>query len=82
MFHLSKAMRRITHFWICLVFPNYFQYNRKTIIEKSRTVLLPDLWFLSCNKKFENSMILRELEFPKCDEIKQSQGIEYLTFCQ
>ena len=27
------------------------------IIEKPHKVLLPDLWFLSCNKKFENSMI-------------------------
>ena len=27
------------------------------IIEKPRMVLSPHLWFLSCNKKFENSMI-------------------------
>ena len=27
------------------------------VIEKLHTVLLPDLWFLSCNKKFENSMM-------------------------
>ena len=27
------------------------------MIEKPHTVLLPDLWFLSYNKKFENSMI-------------------------
>ena len=32
---------------------NYFQ---KKNTEKSYTVLLPDLWFLSCNKKFENSV--------------------------
>ena len=32
------------------------------IIEKPHTVLLPDLWFLNCNKKFKNSV---ELEFPK-----------------
>ena len=28
------------------------------IIEKVLTVLLPNLWFLSCNKKFENSTII------------------------
>ena len=27
------------------------------VIEKPLAVLLPDLWFLSCNKKFENLMI-------------------------
>ena len=27
------------------------------ITEKAHTALLPDLWFLSCNKKFQNSMI-------------------------
>ena len=27
------------------------------MIEKPHTVLLPDLWFLSCNKKFQNSII-------------------------
>ena len=27
------------------------------VTEKLPTVLLPDLWFLSCNKNFENSMI-------------------------
>ena len=48
-------------------------WTRKTIIETSRTVLLPDFWFLSYNKKFENSILLRELEFPKCDEIKKSK---------
>ena len=26
-------------------------------IEKLHTALLPDLWFLSCNKKFQNSVI-------------------------
>ena len=28
------------------------------IIEKPHTVLLPDLWFLNCNKKFKNSVEL------------------------
>ena len=27
------------------------------VIEKPHTVLLPNVWFLSCNKKFYNSMI-------------------------
>ena len=27
------------------------------ITEKADMVLLPDLWFLSCNKKFENLVI-------------------------
>ena len=27
------------------------------IIEKPHTVLLPDVWFISCNQKFENSII-------------------------
>ena len=35
------------------------------VIEKPHTVLLPELWLLSCNKKFQNSMISRELELPK-----------------
>ena len=26
-------------------------------VKKPHTVLLPDLWFLSCNKKFKNSVI-------------------------
>ena len=35
------------------------------LIEKPHTVLLSDLWILSCNKNFENSVYLRELEFPQ-----------------
>ena len=34
--------------------PHYTFQNK---IEKLRTVWFPDIWFLSCNKKFENSMI-------------------------
>ena len=33
------------------------------IIRKPHTVLLTDLRFLSCNKKFENSMISRKSQF-------------------
>ena len=33
-------------------------------IEKPHTVLLPDLWFLSCNKKFWNSMISARVGAP------------------
>ena len=35
------------------------------VIEKLHTVLLPDLWFLSCNKKFENSMISAWVKAPQ-----------------
>ena len=53
----------------------YFYYFRSTeknwalpfkikIIEEPNTVLLPDLWFLSCNKKFENSMISTSVGAP------------------
>ena len=35
------------------------------LIEKPHTVLLSNLWILSCNKNFENSVYLRELEFPQ-----------------
>ena len=35
------------------------------IIEKPHTVLLPDIWFLSCNKKFENSMISAWVKAPQ-----------------
>ena len=33
------------------------RHNFKTEIETPHTALLPHLWFLSCKKKFENSMI-------------------------
>ena len=35
------------------------------IIEELHTVLLPDLSFLSCNNKFESSMVLRQLGLPE-----------------
>ena len=39
-----------------------FLFNKRhELFEK---VLLPELWFLSCKEKFENSMI-SELELPK-----------------
>ena len=41
---------------------NSFQKKK---IEKPHTVLLPDLWVLSCNKKFENSMISVQVGAPK-----------------
>ena len=33
---------------------NRHNYLQKKNTEQSHTVLLPDFWFLSCNKKFEN----------------------------
>ena len=36
------------------------------IIEKPHAVLLPDLRLLSCNKKFENSMISAWVGAPQC----------------
>ena len=35
------------------------------IIEELHTVLLPDLSFLSCNNKFESSIVLRQLGLPE-----------------
>ena len=35
------------------------------ITEKPQTVLLPDLWFLSCNKTFKIQWYLPELELPR-----------------
>ena len=35
------------------------------IIEKPHIILLPDLWFLSCNKKFQNSMIFAWVGAPQ-----------------
>ena len=64
----SETMSGIFHFWFRFVFVKVYifvQQNGWTlwlenvkiyfeikIIEKPDTVLLPDLWFLSCNKKF------------------------------
>ena len=36
---------------------NFITPFKIKIIEKPHIVLLPDVWFLSCNKKFFNSMI-------------------------
>ena len=33
------------------------------IIEKTHTVLLPDLWFLSCNKKFLKFFEIKKSKF-------------------
>ena len=59
------------------------------ITEKPHTVLLPDLWFLSCNKKFENSMISKGVgALPKIlpgDEPflnLANRSFEYITFSQ
>ena len=49
--------------FIFLLNKNSFQ--NKNIRKATRTVLLPDLWFLICNKKFENSMISEWVGAPK-----------------
>ena len=70
---LSKTVYGIFHFGFRFVFVKVYifvelkvltlwLYNflipfKIKIIEKPHTVLLPQLWFLSCNKKFWNSMI-------------------------
>ena len=41
---------------------NSFQIE---VVEKPHTVLLPDFWFLSCDKKFWNSMISRWVGAPQ-----------------
>ena len=71
--HVSKTVCGIFHFRFRLVFIKVYifvQQKARTlclknvicpfkikILEKPHTVLLPDLWFLSSNKKFKNSMI-------------------------
>ena len=70
---LTKTVCGIFHFQFCfalvkvyifvqqnawiLDFKNIIIPFKIRIIEKSHTVLLPDLWLLNCNKKFWNSMI-------------------------
>ena len=70
---LSKTLCGIFHFWFRFVFVKFYIFIRQNawtfwlknviisfkikIIEKPHIVLLPDLWFLSCNNKFENPMI-------------------------
>ena len=57
---LSKTVCGILHFWFHFVFikvltlwlQNVIIPFKIKIIERPRTVLLPNLWFLSCNKKF------------------------------
>ena len=72
-FRLSESVCGIFHFRFRFVFIKVYifvQQNAWTlwlknviisfkikIIEKPHTVLLPDFWFLSCNKKFSNSVI-------------------------
>ena len=42
---------------------SYDHFQNKKVTGKPHTVLLPDLWFLHCNKKFQ--WYLRELKRPK-----------------
>ena len=42
------------------------------ILEKPHTVLLPDLWFLSWNKKFENTMISEWVRAPQKVNLRQT----------
>ena len=71
--HLSERVSGVFHFRFLLVFmkvcifvqqkawtlwlENVIIPIKTKIIENSHTVLLSDLWFLSCNKKFENTVI-------------------------
>ena len=41
------------------------RYNSFQNKNNRKAVLLPDLWFLSCNRKFENSMISTWVGAPK-----------------
>ena len=52
------AQQKVWTLWLWNVIVSF----KIKIIGKPHTVLLPDLWFLNCNKKFKNSV---ELEFPK-----------------
>ena len=79
--HLSKTVCGISHFRFRLLFIkiSIFLQQRTRILwawsliipfkikirEKLRTVLIPDLRFLSCNKNFENSMISVWVGAPK-----------------
>ena len=51
----------------CMDSLNLKRHNsfQNKIMEKPPTVLLPDLWFLSCKKSFKIQWYLLELEFPK-----------------
>ena len=77
---LPKSLCGIFHFRFRFVFIKVYifvQHNAWTlwliviihfkikIIEKSHTILLPHLWFLSCKKKFWNSMISARVGAPK-----------------
>ena len=64
---LSKTMCRIFHFRFCIIFVKVYIFVQQNvwtvwlkiviasfkigIIEKTHTILLPDVWFLSCNKQ-------------------------------
>ena len=79
--HLSKTVCGIFDFWFRFVFIKayFFVWRNAWIIwlwnviipfriksiENPQTVLLPGLWFLSRNKKFQNLWYLCELELPK-----------------
>ena len=70
---LSGTVWEAFDFWLCFFFIKVYIFVHQNawirclqnviiplkikITEKTRTVLLPNLWFLSYNKKFQNSMI-------------------------
>ena len=64
------------------------QFLSKWKYQKSYTVFLPDLWFFSCNKKFENSMILAWVGAPQKIDLEmnflnlENWSFEYVTFSQ
>ena len=85
---LSKTVCGTFHFWSRSAFIKVYIFvqNARTlllykvifpfkikIIEKPHTVLLPDLWFLSCIKMFLNSVIsawLKRWQVIKCSQSK------------
>ena len=64
-------MRGIFHFRFRIIFIKVYVFvqksmeNKKIKIEKPHTVLLPELWFLSHNKKLKIQWYLHEVELPK-----------------
>ena len=95
--YLSTTVCGIFHFWFCLTFIKVCFFCSKKVwtfwlqdnitpfkirmIEKPHTVLLVDLQFLSCNKKFKNSMKMlckTGLEINLLNS--EDQRFEYFTF--
>ena len=59
---------------------NFKRHNslKIKIIEKPHTVFLPDIWFLSCKKNFENSIKSAWVGAPQKTD-RETQQIEVLS---